>query len=311
MSILNNKRILVTGGMGFIGRHLVNKLLEMNNEVTIIDLSVAEIKFFKNKKKLKIIEGDLTNKDQLDKLKNIPFNYIFHLASGASVPNSVKDPELDFFSTAYATLKILQIALRKEVEKFIYLSTVSVYDINNKMPIDENAQIKVSSPFGASKLAGESYCYAFNRSYGLNTNVIRLFNAFGPGMNKYFIHDMINKFINNPQKVEVLGDGNQVRDYLYIDDVVDAIILVAEKGSAGDDYNLGSGQPFKVIDIVKKIATLMDIRDYEINLTNESWAGDIKEWYSNSKKIEGLGFKKRIDIDLGLKKTIDYLMINK
>ena len=282
MESLSKKNILVTGGTGFIGRHLVKRLLELENIVTIIDLSLPEPELFSKNDRIKIIKGNIAEQNDLEKLKKIPFDMVFHLASGASVPNAVKDPEPDFFSTAYATLKILEISLRKQVEKFIYLSTVSVFNTNNKMPLNENAQIKVSSPFGASKLTGESYCYAYHRTYGLNTNVIRLFNAFGPGMNKYFIHDMIKKFMKNPQKVEVLGDGNQIRDYLYIDDVVDAILLVAKKGLAGEDYNLGSGQPYKVIEIVKKIAELMNIKDFEIHLTNESWAGDIKEWYSNS-----------------------------
>jgi UDP-glucose 4-epimerase len=311
MNHIKNSSILVTGGLGFIGRHLVERLIHLNYEVTVFDMYYPEKMTNENSGGIMFIQGDISNDSDIKKLKPYAYDIIFHLASGASVPNSVIDPESDFFSTAYGTLKILELAREKKVNKFIYISTVSIYDTNNIMPMGENARVKVSSPFGASKLAGESYCYAYNRTYGLETNIIRLFNAYGPGMSKYFIHDIICKFIKNTDNVEVLGNGKQIRDYLYVDDVIDAFIIVMEKGLAGEDYNLGSGIPVCIIDVVKKIADLMKIENYKVNLTNQSWSGDIKEWYADINKIKKLGFNVKTEFDEGLKNTIDYLLKNK
>ena len=164
---------------------------------------------------------------------------------------------------------MLEFAKNNNIRKFIYTSTVSIFDKNNDLPISENARIKVSSPFGASKLTGESYCYAFYRTYGLDTNVIRLFNVFGPGMrvsnHKNFIYDMIQKLLNNPKRIEVLGDGSQIRDYLYIDDVIDGLLIIAKKGVPGEDYNLGSGIPVKILDLLKKITILKKPMHLQIN----------------------------------------------
>jgi len=129
-------------------------------------------------------------------------------------------------------------------------------------------------------------------------------------MKKYFIYDTILKFIDNPRSIKVLGDGEQIRDYLYIDDVIDAIVLVAENGRKGEDYNLGSGQPNKIINVINKIASLMNINAYEVLLTKKSWPGDIKVWYADITKINKLGFKQKINFDTGLKKTIDAVSEN-
>lgn len=304
-------KILVTGGNGFIGEHLVHKLVSLGNEVTVFDLNYQTRMTGENSEKVRFIQGNISETSHVEKLNSYAFDVIYHLASGANVPNSVNDPELDFFSNAYGTLKMLEFARKKEIRKFIYISTVSIYDVNNDMPIDENARVKVSSPFGASKLAGESYCHAFNRTFGTNVNIIRLFNAYGPGMKKYFIHDIICKFLENPELIEILGDGKQIRDYLYIDDVVDAFITVAENGQPGEDYNLGSGIPVRIIDVVVKIADIMDISDYTVNLTNQSWRGDIKEWYADINKIKKLGFVVRTGFEEGLKKTVDFELKNR
>ncbi|MBL7087117.1 MAG: NAD-dependent epimerase/dehydratase family protein [Candidatus Cloacimonetes bacterium] len=308
MNHLENSSILVTGGTGFIGQHLVNRLLRMNCEVTILDINIPKNKFNNNSGKIRFIREDICNKIDVQKFGDLNLDIIFHLASSANVPKSVEDPEYDFFSTAFGSFNMLQLARRKKIKKFIYISTVSVFDRNNDMPIHEKSFIKVSSPFGASKLTGESYCYAFNRTYGLNINVVRLFNAYGPGMRKYFIYDMICKFIDNPANVEMLGDGNQIRDYLYIDDVIDGFLLIAEKGKPGEDYNLGSGKPVKIMDVALKIADIMNIVDFKINLTKESWPGDIKQWYAYISKVKRLGFSVKTGLTNGLKKTINEIL---
>ena len=308
MNQLKGTRILVTGGTGFIGYHLVLKLIELAHRVIVLSRNTPkDIEGF-NSSNVVFIRGDINNTEDIKRLEKYNINVIFHLASSANIPKSVEEPEADLFSNALGTFRMLEFAKNNNIRKFIYTSTVSIFDKNNDLPISENARIKVSSPFGASKLTGESYCYAFYRTYGLDTNVIRLFNVFGPGMrvsnHKNFIYDMIQKLLDNPKRIEVLGDGSQIRDYLYINDVIDGLLIIAEKGVPGEDYNLGSGIPVKILDLLNRIANLMNIKNYKINLTGQSWAGDIKKWYADINKAKSLGFRVKTDLEDGLKETI-------
>lgn len=308
--MVTQRKILVTGGAGFLGSHLVNRLVKLNNTVIVFDDVLPSSRGGINLTGAEFIQGSIFRNGDIERLVKMNFDILFHIAASASVPKSVQDPEADFFSNALGTLKMLKLAKEKNVKKFIFPSSVSIFDNQNKMPLTENAKIKVSSPYGASKLAGESYCYAFHRCYRLNTNVIRLFNVYGPGMNKYVIYDIVSKLRNNPKKIEIMGDGNQVRDYLYIEDTIDAFLLIAEKGLPGEDYNVSSGKPTKIINLVFKIAETMGIDDLKIKPTNRSWPGDIKEWCAGISKIKRLGFKVKMSLDEGLKKTVNWILEN-
>lgn len=311
MTNFNNKLILVTGGSGFIGTKLIERLIKLKCKIVVFDRNRPSSKISNNNlSKLKFIKGSIYNDKDVSKLEKLDFDFIFHLASNASVPNSVENPEKDCFINALGTLKILELAKKKKVHKFIYTSTVSIFDKNNTLPLSENANIKASSPYGASKLAGESYCYAFNRTYGVNTNVIRLFNVYGPGMRKYFIYDIVCKLRENADRIVIYGDGRQVRDYLYIDDLINAFLLILKKGIPGEDYNVSSGIPTNIIDLVYTIANIMDIKNLKIKLTNKSWDGDIKKWYADISKVKNLGFETKTSLDEGLKKTIKEILKN-
>lgn len=304
---INNLKFLITGGSGFIGKSLVIKLLEIGSKVIIYDKQTPKLSH--DIKDLEYISGSVYNDKDLSKLKNIDFNVIFHLASNANIPHSVANPKDDFLINALGTMKMLELARKKDIKKFIYPSTVSVFDVN-KIPLSENDKVKVSSPYGASKLTGESYCYAYNRTYGLNTNVIRLFNVYGPGMNKYLIYDIVCKLRENTDKIVIYGDGTQIRDYLYIDDLINAFLLILEKGIPGEDYNVSRGIPTKIIDLVNLIADIMNIKNLKIELTNKSWDGDIKKWYADISKIKKLGFEPKTSLNEGLKKTIKEILRN-
>jgi len=306
---IKNKSILVTGGGGFIGYHLIKKLLEKNCNITIFDKDLSHKAGSNIFRKCKYIQGDITKNKDLLKL-GIKYDCIFHLASNASVPESVDNPEMDFMINAQGTLMVLEFARKMKIKKVVYTSTVSVFDRYNIQPISETSQIKVSSPYGASKLAGESYCYAYHRTYGINTNIVRLFNVYGPGMRKHFIYDMINKINDADERIEIMGNGKQVRDYLYIDDVVDGILLITEKGAIGEDYNLSSGIKTRIVDIVSILIKLMGKSHLNVITTNKTWAGDILEWYADISKIKKLGFEPKISLQKGLKQTIKDILNN-
>lgn len=253
------------------------------------------------------IRGNITKNEDLLQIQNYNIDVIIHLAANANVPLSVKDPIADFTVNALGTLYLLELARNMGVKKFLFASSVSVFDSCNALPISENALVRANSPYGASKFAAENYCYVYNRIYNLNTNVVRLFNVYGSGVKKLFVYDIVKKLLDSPASIELLGDGNQIRDYIYIDDLVEGFLTILLKGKSGEDYNLSSGNPVTIKELTQAIADTLGLKDVLINCTNVSYTGDIHEWYADISKIKKLGFSPRVDLTAGLIKTIDYI----
>jgi UDP-glucose 4-epimerase len=176
------------------------------------------------------------------------------------------------------------------------------------MPLGEDTPTKASSPYGAAKAAAENYCFAYADSYGLDVTVLRLFNVYGPLMTKYVIHDFVRKLQRDSDRLVILGDGNQVRDYLYVDDAVDAFLLAAERGTSGGVYNVGSGMPVCIRDLAFEIIRVMGLKDVEVEYTMETWPGDIQAWYADVSKISALGFVPRISWGEGLRRTVEFFV---
>jgi len=137
-----------------------------------------------------------------------------------------------------------------------------------------------------------------------------MFSVYGIGMNRFFIHDVIKKIQNDKLNLSLLGDGKQIRDYLYIDDVVEGLQDIANYGTPGEDYNLASGEQTNLIDLAKIIAEFMGVPDINISCSNELSPGDVPMWYGDISKIKNIGFKPKITLDQGLQKTIDWLNSN-
>ncbi len=300
---INKSKILLTGANGFIGSHLLKKIAKTCLSVVALIRSDESTLFQSDN--IKYLTMDLKNKDKLESLlSSYDFDMILHLAASADVKNSVDNPIQDFKDNVITTLNLLEIAKKKKVKKFIFPSTVSIYSTLNRLPIKEKSFMQPSSPYGAAKLACESYCFSYFKSYGLDINIVRIFNVYGPGVNKLFIYDILKKISNDPDSITMLGNGLQVRDYLYIDDVVDGILLVASKGDAGEDYNLCSGKPIQLKEIIYKISNILNNKNIDINTIGDSYPGDIEKWYGDNTKIRKLGFSPKISMDEGLKKTI-------
>jgi nucleoside-diphosphate-sugar epimerase len=134
-----------------------------------------------------------------------------------------------------------------------------------------------------------------------------MFSVYGVGMNRFVIHDLIRRILGDPRRIEMRGDGEQIRDYLYIDDAVRGLVHIAENGAAGQDYNLASGAPVRLLDLARKIATLMGHPEIEIVPTGEPSPGDVPKWYADISKIATIGFKAQVSLDEGLLRTIRYL----
>jgi UDP-glucose 4-epimerase len=295
-------RAIVTGASGFIGRALVLHLLKRNVEVIAVDCRPATLPCISH-----VI--DLRTVGALDSLLD-DHSVVFHMAARADVGVSVGDPRGDFESNVAAMFEILE-SVRSAGCHLVFPSTASTFDSMNQLPLCETAYVRPTSPYAAGKVAGEAYCAAYHRSYNIDVRVARLFSVYGIGMTKFVIHDLIRKIQRNPRRIEIRGDGEQIRDYLYIDDAVRGLVHIAEHGEAGQDYNLASGVPVRLLDLALQIAALMGYPEIEIVPTGELSPGDVPKWYADISKIRRIGFTPQVSFDEGLLRTIQYLSVAK
>lgn len=233
---------------------------------------------------------------------------IFHLAGNANVPKSVEDPVMDLRSNVLGTVNVLEFARRTGAKKLVFPSSSSVYRPGTLLPIPETAAVQASSPYGAAKIACENYCRAYFQCYGLDTIVLRFFNVYGPGMQRWVIYDIVQKLVRDRNRLVLLGDGRQVREYLYVDDAVSALMLAAERGLAGEVYNAGTGEPITITDLAKEILDEMGMPGTPIEYTMQSWPGDIPAWYADTTKFGLLGFRPSTTRKEGLRRTIGQIL---
>jgi UDP-glucose 4-epimerase len=231
---------------------------------------------------------------------------IFHMAASADVAMSVANPRHDFDNTFRGVFEVLE-AARHAGSRVVFPSTASIFDASNALPLAERAFARPTSPYAAGKLGGEAYCHAYHRSFGVDVRIARLFSVYGVGMFRFAIHDIIRKIQQNHEELAILGDGLQVRDYLFIDDAVRGLTMVATEGAAGEEYNVASGIPVQLLDLARLIADLMGCPQIRIRATGRSFAGDTARWYADITKVRALGFEPRVDLRSGLLQTIAWL----
>lgn len=308
---MNNKRILVTGGAGFIGSNLTRYLSETQNHVTILDdLSTGRkenIEDLLNKNKIEFVEGSITDLDLLqDTFQNI--EYIFHEAALPSVPRSIKDPLTTNQVNINGTLNVLLAAKDQGVKKVIYASSSSVYGDTPTLPKLETMTPHPLSPYAITKLTAEYYCQVFTDVFHLPTVALRYFNVYGPRQDPSSQYAaVIPKFITsimNNQSPIIYDDGEQTRDFTYIADVIQANILAAESNATGV-FNAAGGKQITINELAN---TIMKICGTTIEKTyTESRPGDIKHSHADSSKAHNtFGFTLQYDIEKGLKETIEW-----
>ena len=250
---ISQKKILVTGGAGFIGSHLSEALVDHNADVTVVDnLSTGSISNLKDiVHKIKIVKLNILSREFKHLIEAENYDVILHLAGPSYVPPSVRRPFHDFRNSAYATFLILD-TLRKMQSscQFIYASSAAVYGNPQKLPISETDPTIPISPYGVGKLASERYVYVFNKIYDLKTVSLRFFSVYGPRQKKQIIYYFIKKLTQNPNHLTIIGDGTQRRDMIYVKDVVRAILLVLQNGNfKGEVYNTASGVSYSTKEI--------------------------------------------------------------
>ena len=307
MKTLKGKEVVVTGGAGFIGSNLCRTLLEQGAKVTAFDnLYSGKIKFIEDltDKGLNFVQEDIRNITALEKAtKNS--EVIFHLAAQTSVPFSMENPKEDCEINVVGTVNVLE-AARKAGARVVFASSAAVYGNPEKRPTPETYPTHPVAFYGLTKLLGENYCRFYHENYGLEVVMFRIFNVYGPDCHGA-IYDFLNKLRKNPNKLEVLGTGKQSRDFVYISDMIDALLKAATTPeAAGEAINIGTGTTTSVEELAKMIANILGLKDVEIYFTGgQAWAGDMNITLAdNSKATKILQWKPQVSLKEGLQKLI-------
>jgi UDP-glucose 4-epimerase len=304
MAELNGKRILVTGGAGFIGFHLCKKLTDFNHDVTIYDnLSSGKMENVKDVPKAKFVKGDLLDLKKLLGMEK--FDVIIHLAAQVVVPYSMENPTEDFDTNARGTLNVLEKA-RKDDSRLVFASSAAVYGNPKQLPTKETYGFHPFSCYGLSKVVGEEYAQVYEMQYGLDVTILRFANVYGSRCHGV-INDFLDKLGKNPNKLEIIGTGQQSRDFVNIADNVNAIILAASKEKAiGKTYNVGFGKTTKIIDLAHMILKILNLEGKTVvTTTGVSWQGDINTiWFNIDKIKKELDWIPKITLEEHLKKLI-------
>lgn len=310
-----SQRILVTGGAGFIGSNLCEKLLADGNIVTALDNlatgRIENLQAFKDNKNYEFVRGSITDYDLLKKLFS-ETDYVLHQAAIPSVQRSVEDPRASHEANVDGTFNVLLAAKDTGVKKVVYAASSSAYGDTPTLPKREDMTPNPKSPYAVTKLTGEHYCKAFTEVYGLKTISLRYFNVYGPRQNpKSEYAAVIPRFITkilNEDSPTIYGDGTQTRDFTYVKDVVQANIKAMESSATGL-YNIAYGKRISLNDLVARINEYTGKNVKAIH--DKPRTGDIKDSLADiSNAREAFGYDPAYDIDQGLQETIKWFQKN-
>lgn len=317
--------ILITGSAGFIGHHLAKKLLDKKNFIIGIDSlnNYYSIKLKKIRNKIlfnyskknnfryKFYKFDLNNKKKLSYIfKKYKIDIVIHLAAQAGVRYSIENPNVYIRSNLNGFFNILDLCRINKIKHFIYASTSSVYGNSKKYPINENMQSsKPLSLYSATKKSNEVISYAYSNIYKIPCTGLRFFTVYGPLGRPDMSLFSFTKNIINKKEINIFNKGNHYRDFTYIDDCVAAIVKIINKPSKKEIpnqiFNIGKGHSVKLLYFIKLIETNLNLKARKIFFSLQ--AGDVQKTHSDIRKIKNLiNFKPKIEIELGVKKFIDW-----
>jgi len=305
-------KVLVTGGAGFIGSHLTEKLVELGNEVTVIDnTSHGNLKNIESvAKKIIFMEGDMLNSELLEKAVQGK-ECVFHMAANTNIDKSISMPSWSAEQNIVATVKLLEAAVKHNAKRVIFSSSAATYGDVKTLPVKEKMPLSPMSAYGLEKVTGENYMKLFAQLYDIDTVSLRYFDVFGPRQNADVPHcggvTIVINQINKTGSSQMLGDGKQTRDMVYVGNIVNANILAMEKQSdaKGAAYNVCTGKSMSIAELHDRIFKLMGINPSREYLPFGKGNIMYSRGDTTLAKAE-LGFEAEIDLDEGLKRTIEW-----
>ena len=307
---IKNKRVMVTGGAGFIGSHLVNELSKQNEVLVVDDFSAGEMENLSQcADKVTIIRADVCDKERMFELAK-GIDIIYHLAAQC-LRVSIRNPQLVHEVNSTGSLYLCMAALQNGVKRFVYVSSSEVYGTAKCVPMTEAHPCEPTTVYGASKLAGEAYARAFHRTYGLPVVVVRAFNTYGPRSHVKGVHgEVIPRFVArvlNELPPVIFGDGEQTRDFTYISDTVRGIILSSASDElAGSVVNIACGGEVNIKEIANIIIGTLGVTDLK-PFFGKPRPGDVRRHYADiTMAKQKLGFKPEVSISEGIKSYIQW-----
>ena len=300
--------ILVTGGAGFIGSNFLQHLkIVTDEEIVCVDKLTYAGKRNNVPSKAKLYVADIAGEDAIKTIfERHDIKTVFHFAAESHVDNSIKDCSEFIRTNIVGTVNLLNASLKHNVEKFMHISTDEVYGSIENGSFTEETNYDPRNPYSASKASSDHFVKAFHNTYGLPTVITNCSNNYGPRQHKEKLIPQTILNLLNDKKIPVYGDGQQIRDWLYVQDHCEALIEVWKHGVVGEKYNIGGECEVQNIDLIKKIISLMGKDESMIEYVKDRPGHDRRYSTDISKITKDLNWKPRFDIDDGLAKTIEW-----
>ena len=307
-------KYFVTGGAGFIGSHIVDRIINEGNDVVVYDnFSTGKKLFvkhhFKNPR-FKLVEGDLKNTKLLEKsIKGVEF--VFHMAAHADVRSGFENHEIDHEQNLEMTQNVLEAIYKNNIKKIAFSSTSSVYGDATVHPTPEDYPFEPTSLYGATKAACETYIHSYASYYGMTSYIFRFVSFIGERYTHGIIVDLLNKLKKNSKKIKLFSDGSPKKSSLYVLDGVDAMFAIIKKSREQFNvFNIGHTQILTVNEIVDTILDAAGYKNVKKNWLGKgsNWKGDNEFVHLSIDKLRKLGWKPKLSIKEGIRKTVNYLL---
>ncbi|NIS62363.1 MAG: NAD-dependent epimerase/dehydratase family protein [Proteobacteria bacterium] len=313
--------ILVTGGAGFIGSHLCRRLLREGHRVVCLDnfddfynpeIKRGNIQEVIGEEQFGLIEGDIRDTHLIARIfGGQTFDVVVHLAARAGVRPSIDYPKLYEEVNVQGTINLLESCREFGIPSFVFASSSSVYGGNSKVPFSEEDRVETPiSPYGATKRAGELFCYSYHHLFNINITCLRYFTVYGPRQRPEMAIHRFTRLIDESEMVPMYGDGQSMRDYTYIDDIIDGTLGAISRNKGYEIYNLGESRTVKLIDLIRMLEETLGKKAIIEGLPEQR--GDMPITYANIEKArKKLGYAPRVSMKEGIGRFVDWYRQNR
>ena len=305
--------ILVAGGAGFIGSHLCDALLSKNNTVIVADkliMGSKNIEHLSQNTNFKFYEMELANQDNVDKLfKDNKIDIVYHMAANSDIQKSANDTSIDFNDTLLTTRVLLESMRKNNVKNIFFASTSAVYgEMPDIVLNEETGGLKPVSYYGGAKLASEALISSYVSMCDMNAVIFRFPNVIGPRLTHGVVYDFVKKLRNNPKELEILGNGTQCKPYIYVTDLVNAIVKLTEQFEPGVEiFNISvMSEGTSVTHIAEIVVDVLGLSDVEFKYTggDRGWKGDVPRFKYDISKVLATGWKPEYTSDEAVRKAV-------